>query len=620
MKWEEYYKKIPLEGELAEFEQSVRLHKVDETLQEGLWDHVVQNYHYLGYDSMFGCRVKYLISLGKSLVGAISFCSAIYRLGPRDMYVGWDEKTRQEYLPHILNNNRFLIFPWIKVRNLASHVLALSLKRVREDWTRQHGVEPYMVETFVENKRFSGTSYVAAGWTYLGVTKGFAKIGKDFVYHGNEKDIYVKVMNRRFYKMFKPDVSRLPNEKEELLNIIKAFPVDYPKILKKMGLKGLEQEKIQPLFAEHIARYTPYLGRKEHSKHFAAFITGLMSDLERKTAKAVAITYDGEGEARNMMNFMTSSILEDCGMLNEYQSEVSEIVFRNDLMITGDECDFPKKGKHSVGVYRQYSERLGKLNNCQLSVMTGISSLQSSALYDFSLFMPEEWFSDDYRKLRDDCRVPEDLRFVEKNQLLLNMIERALNSGKFNVKYVGLNSTFGKDLEFLDSLPTGLIYFAEVPDKHQVFLPHQDKLASKERGKKSAKTQSLEARMVKDIVEDSTTEWKRVALETRAKVVSKEKIIKVLEMRDGIPGKDIWLYSRMSKDGTVKYYLCNAPINSKPEMIRTPALLRWNIEEDLREEREHLGMNHYETRSWSGWRRHMLYTSIAHLFIKKLLP
>jgi SRSO17 transposase len=137
-------------------------------------------------------------------------------------------------------------------------------------------------------------------------------------------------------------------------------------------------------------------------------------------------------------------------------------------MITGDGCDFPKKGKNSVGVARQYCGRLGKVDNCQASVMTGYASQKGYGLVDFELYMPEKWFDDEHTALRKKCQVPENLEFTTKNQLLLNMITRAVNSGNFEVKYVGALSSFGKDHNFLDSFPKSITYFVDVPFNHLV--------------------------------------------------------------------------------------------------------------------------------------------------------
>jgi hypothetical protein len=293
------YKKTPIEGVLSDFNETVTLHKVDETKWERLWDEIVREHHYLGYESMIGCRIKYLVTLGRQLVGAISFCSAAYKLGPRDRYIGWDEATRLAMLPHLVNNNRFLILPWIRIKNLASHVLSVSLKRLRADWLTQYGVEPYMAETFVDRQVYDGVSYRAANWSCLGTTQGYGKQGNTFVHHGRPKEIYVKIMNRRFTGRFRLDRERLKKSlEEEMLTMLNGIP-----------------------------------------------------------------------------------------MLATYREELGGFLFHPEGMITGDGCDFPKKGKSSVGVKRQYCGVRGKTDNCQASVVAGYAGPNGYGLLDYALYM-----------------------------------------------------------------------------------------------------------------------------------------------------------------------------------------------------------------------------------------
>jgi hypothetical protein len=391
---------------------------VDETPEESQWDRLVREYHYLGYESQIGGRVKYLVSLGARLVGAVSFCSAAYRLGLRDLYVGWDEKTRLEYLPHLLNNNRFLILPWIHVKNLASRILSMSIKRVREDWERQYDVEPYMVETFVDRELFGGVSYTAANWTHLGVTKGFGKIGKEFVFHGREKDLYVYVMNRRFKRIFRPDSGRLPNDRKEMLEMMNGHPIHFDGILDMICVSDLDEHGFNELLQDHLAPYLRHLGRRELKEHLAVAIKGHLSDLDRKSMEPMAIAYAGIGGVRKFANFYSRSPFDQEAMLEEYQKELSGILSHPNGMITGDGCDFPKKGKFSVGVGRQYCGRLGKVANCQSSVMMGYVSPEGYGLGDFGLYLQKQWLQPEYEALREKCGVPENIEFATKNQML----------------------------------------------------------------------------------------------------------------------------------------------------------------------------------------------------------
>lgn len=620
------FKMDPLTGTLGDYADSVKLIKVDETKLEAFWDYLVAKYHYIGYVGQLGCRIKYIIAIGKQPVGAISFCSAVYKLGPRDRFIGFDEASRMSMLPHMVNNNRFLILPWIKIKNLSSHILSASLKQLRIDWQKQYEVEPYMVETFVDRQLYRGTSYKAANWTYLGITQGYGKQGDTFVYHGQPKDIYIKIMNRRFAKQFHPDLGRLSkndNDVEEITAMINGMPTWYPSVLETMGLKNINIETVPNLLAKHLSSYIPYLGRSEQKEHFTTLVTGRLSDLKRKSNEPIAIAFSGVKSVRNVANFITRDNWDESGMLEFYQKETGELLFHEEGMLTGDGCDFPKKGKHSVGVQRQYCGCLGKTDNCQASVMVGYAGPKGYGLLDYKLYMPQVWLDTDHANLRKECNVPEGFVFKTKNELLSESIRKVASSENFNGKYIGVDSSFGSDKEFLDSLPRNLVYFADVRSNCEVFRS-RPLMAVPEysgRGRRPIKAApSLAPVSVKEIAGDDSIPWNDVVLGIGAKgpIITKDKCIPVIEIRDGFPGKDIWLYIRKLEDGSLKYALCNESMDAAIADIRKPALMRWSIEQCFRECKNHLGLDHYEVRTWHGWHRHILLTLIAHLFVIKL--
>lgn len=619
------FDKTPLSGIISDYEVEIKLHKVDETKYESLWDEIVNTYHYLGYRSVIGGRVKYIITLGNQIVGAISFCSAAYHLGPRDEYIGWDKETKTNNLPHLVCNNRFLILPWIRIYNLASRILTISLKRMCEDWEKQYEVVPYMVETYVDNTRYEGTCYKASNWIYLGQTKGYGKVGEGFEYHGQQKDIYITIIDKRFIKQYNPDSSRvnLMNEKEKLAAMINGIPMFSLSLLKEVGIKGNPTEEIKERFTDHLMRYIGYLGRKEHKQHLITMIQGLLSDLERKSIEPIAIAFEGIDEVRNLTNFMTKSKWDDKGMLSEYRNDVSELIAHSESMITGDGSDFPKKGTESVGVARQYCGRLGKTDNCQAGVFAGYAGPNGYALIDYELYMPKPWFTDEYTDRRTKCKVPEDLEFKTKNEILSEMICNMIKSGQFPAKYVGVDSSFGNDSKFLDSLPDEIIYFADIHSDLLVFTEYPDVFIPEYTGKgrKPTKmTTSIPPSNVKDLVEQSDIPWEPVVLGIGAKgpIVSEDKCIRVFEVRDGLPGNDVWLYVRKFENNNIKYALCNLAADATIDDVRKPALMRWSIEQCFNECKQYLGMDHYEARSWVAWHRHILLTLIAHLFVIKL--
>ena len=118
------------------------------------WKAYLQTYHYLGYQHPFGAHLGYLIvsePRQQELGGFVFAASAAWALAPRDQWIGWDKKQRQKLLSLILSNDRFLLFPWVTVPNLASHALALATTHIADDWGCRHGYRPVLLETFVDS-------------------------------------------------------------------------------------------------------------------------------------------------------------------------------------------------------------------------------------------------------------------------------------------------------------------------------------------------------------------------------------------------------------------------------------------------------------------------------------
>ena len=113
------------------------------------------------------------------------------KIGVRDRFIGWSEEQRKTHLDRIANNSRFLIFPWVLVPHLASHVLSLNIRRLARDWEQQFHQPLWLLETFVDPSRFKGTSYKAANWKCVGHTQGYGKEGQGYVHHGSLKEVYV---------------------------------------------------------------------------------------------------------------------------------------------------------------------------------------------------------------------------------------------------------------------------------------------------------------------------------------------------------------------------------------------------------------------------------------------
>jgi hypothetical protein len=139
------------------------------------WKELVERYHYLGVRMPTGRRLQYLVYAGEEPIGALGWKGGSLKLRARDCFVGWDVRQREAYLDHVINNYRFVLVDWLRVPNLASHVMARCMRRVCQDWQVRYGVEPWLLETFVDPRRFFGTTYRAAGWQAVGSSSGYGK-------------------------------------------------------------------------------------------------------------------------------------------------------------------------------------------------------------------------------------------------------------------------------------------------------------------------------------------------------------------------------------------------------------------------------------------------------------
>ena len=179
----------------------ILLSRVDNYSERQLWYEYMDRYHYLGYRLPFGAQLRYFIRSGMSRdrLGCLQFSSPAWKMAARDRWIGWSDEERKSNLQKIVNNSRFLIFPWVRVKNLASSVLALSVKTVPDDWRACYGYRPVLMETLVDQNRFQGTCYKAANWLHVGETTGRGRMDRQNERKGMAvKDIFIYPLSKRF--------------------------------------------------------------------------------------------------------------------------------------------------------------------------------------------------------------------------------------------------------------------------------------------------------------------------------------------------------------------------------------------------------------------------------------
>jgi hypothetical protein len=195
----------PITGSLSEL-QPLQIQELSQHPQgRPLFDWLLHQYHYLGYTSAVGQNVQYLVRdrQGRDLA-CLLFGAAAWKTQGRDAFIGWTAAQRQAQLHRVANHSRFLILPWVRVPELASHILGRVARRIAADWQGRYGHRVALLETFVERRRFRGSCYRAANWIGAGQTRGRTRQDRRHLLQAPVKDVWVYPLQTDFRKVLCP--------------------------------------------------------------------------------------------------------------------------------------------------------------------------------------------------------------------------------------------------------------------------------------------------------------------------------------------------------------------------------------------------------------------------------
>jgi len=192
--------RTPMEDSLRHI-QPLEFAQVRRGGDEPLFNSLMEEHYYLGYEQPVGEHLKYLVWAQGRPIACVAWSSAPRHLGARDRFIGWSRQARRNNIRFIAYNTRFLILPWIKVPHLASHILGGMAARLSRDWEQMYGHPIYFVETFVDPERFRGTCYRAANWVVLGETTGRGKQSNSYVPNRSIKEVLGYPLTKRFRQL-----------------------------------------------------------------------------------------------------------------------------------------------------------------------------------------------------------------------------------------------------------------------------------------------------------------------------------------------------------------------------------------------------------------------------------
>ena len=616
----------PLGGVLDRY-RPLRWEWVESVAQHRQWNQLLDRYHYLGAPGLVGANLKYLVS-GRAgeLLGAVGWQSAVKDLGCRDRLVGWDAPQRARGLDHVVNGVRFLILPWVRVEHLASVMLSESLRVLQRDWSSRYGAAVWLVESFIDRSRFSGASYRAANWVPIGWTRGFAKRQGRFVHHGQRKEVYVYVMERRMRRWVHGDVheplltrsfllaqreverKKTFARRERMQAIQDKWEAKIPPSwdLKPEDLQNVDQE-----LKAFAALFGSAFSRVETRELCEFYLRGLLSNTERKNVEAMALELRGPEAVRSLQRFVSEYQCDEETLRQAHWKEVGTSLSDPQGVWSVDASEFPKKGEESVGVAPQYCGALGKTANCQSGVFVCYVSPKGHALVETRLYLPQCWFEADHEKRRDQCHIPADVTFQTKPQLAAQIVRGVVQSGHFAGQWITCDCSFGSNEAFLEGLPSDYSYLAEIACTRRVWpkaVPGHPEL------------ESLGCTVEDLMLEKGLLSWEtiRVCEGQKGPIVAGFARLRVYVSAQRTPESERWLLLRNDPNQKIKYALSNAPETCQMiELVRVSGA-RWPIERCFQEDKGELGLDHYEHRSWTAWHRHMRLTFLAQLFLVRL--
>ena len=323
-----------------------------------------------------------------------------------------------------------------------------------------------------------------------------------------------------------------------------------------------------------------------------------------------------------MQRFLTEARWTDDAVIGRLQEYLAPRLGHPEAVWMFDGSDFPKQGRKSAGVARQYCGRLGKVANCQAGMFLACVSPLGRALVDKGLYLPESWTSDPERCAA--AGVPEERRsYRSKTELALEMLKRTLELGHLRAGWVAGDDAFGMSPSFREDLAAlGMRYVLDVPGNTPVWPLEPAWTSPENRGSgrprkprlREGQRRSMEQRSA-ELPEGA---WREITVAQgsqgpRSYMFSAQR---VRVTRKSKPGEIHWALWRRNLDGSEpRYYRSNAPADTALETLACVGGSRWRIETEFQTEKGDVGLDEYETRSWAGWHHHIAMCLLGGAFL-----
>jgi SRSO17 transposase len=392
------------------------------------------------------------------------------------------------------------------------------------------------------------------------------------------------------------------------------------------GLKPRELRRVRGRLVEFAEEMFAPMRRSDQRRWGEAYLRGLMLDGRRKSIEPMAERLP-DGDEQCLQQFVNQSPWDWVPVRARLARRMTAVIEPEAWIV--DDTGFPKFGRHSVGVARQYCGALGKVANCQVGVSVNAATDAASCPLDWRLFIPEEWDDDEERRRK--AHVPEEIHHRPKWELALEMIDE-LRCWGLEPPVISADGGFGDITEFRQGLdqrelryvlqvkgPTSA-YAQEVEPERPDYRGSGRPPAARYRAKPSSLRELALAAGKRAALEVSWREGSRGQMHSRFLALRVRPANITLRRAAHAAGEQLpvhWLVCEWpaDKDEPVKYWLSNLPADTELRQLVRLAKLRWRIEHDYRELKDALGLDHFEGRSFRGWHHHTTLVSVAHGFL-----
>jgi SRSO17 transposase len=407
--------------------------------------------------------------------------------------------------------------------------------------------------------------------------------------------------------------------------------VEEVKMLAVAGVSVRELTRVRGRLVEFADEMFESMARKDQRRWGECYLRGLMLDGKRKSIEPMAARLP-DGDEQCLQQFVNQSPWDPVAVRRALARRMSRELSPQAWVI--DDTGFPKFGKMSVGVARQYSGALGKIGNCQIGVSINAATEDASCPLDWRLFIPKEWdeASECNQERRKKTQLPQDLHHVEKWRLALVMIDELIGWGIRPPVVLG-DGAYGDTTELRSGLEDRKIEY--VLDVKGATSAYSEEIVPEQPERRPGRGRPPGARYRQDpssLKQLALSAGKNAAVTitwregTRGKMNSRFLALRVRPANEGLRhkahknGDELpvrWLICEWASKDTepTKYWLSNLPADTPLKELVRLAKMRFRIEQDYRELKDALGLDHFEGRTYRGWNHHVTLVSVAHAFL-----